>query len=204
MDLLSNVSVVISTVLTIVPIVVGVFIFAKKYLEPGILENKKTWNNLTKKLNEDLIIELCYQIDQRRKISDSDLRKLRLFVDDIINDREYLRFSFPQRGIFEKRQHKIKIHFQQLIPLISYPFWTLETDQSIDNDQSYWSFNKNYFLEEGENNLDEYIHHLNRASELIESIRYEYRYMSILANLSILEFFISKLITKRRARLPNY
>jgi len=183
MDFFNDIWIIITTFLALL---LGVFSFAKKYLEPGLLKNQKTWNNLTKKLSEDLLIEICYQIDQKRKICDSDLRKLRSFVDDIINDREYIRFSFPQRGIFEKRQQNIKIHFQQLIPLISYPFWTLETDQSLDNDQSYWLFNKNYFLQKGENDLDEYIHHLNIASKHMESIRYEYRYMSILANLSIL------------------
>jgi hypothetical protein len=182
----------------------GVISFIKNYLEPGLSENRETWKNLTKMLSEDLLIELHYQIDQKRKISNSDLRKLRSFVDDIINDREYLRFSFPQRGIFEKRKQKIKKHFQQLIPLISYPFWTLEDDQSLENGQSYWSFNKNYFQEEVENGHYKYIHHLNRAAELMESIRYEYRYMSIIANLSVLEFFTSKLIANRRAKLPHH
>ena len=116
-------------VTALMALILGVFSFAKKYLEPGLLENKETWKNLTKKISEELLIEFHYQIDQKRKIRDSDLRKLRCFVDDIINDKEYLRFSFPQRGIFEKRKQKIKMHFQQLILLISYQCCTLEADQ---------------------------------------------------------------------------
>lgn len=187
---------VIDNVWFVLIILVAALGYSKKILEPGLRHNKATWNKLNQILSEDLLIELHYQIDQKREIRDSDLRKLRSFVDDIINDREYLRFSFPQRRTFEKRKQNIKNLFQQLVPLISHPIWSLE------NDQSYWSFNKNYFLKEFENGYDEYIHHLNNAAELMEFIRFEYRCMSILANLSILEFFTSKLIVKRRARLP--
>lgn len=85
----------------------GIFAFARSLAKPVVKSNQEKWGAVQEKLTEDDIAELGDQVYFARRVRGDLLRKISSFVEDIRQDKEYLRIGTFWRGRFEARKKAI-------------------------------------------------------------------------------------------------
>lgn len=181
----------------------GIFAFIRNLIEPAFKTNREKWEKIKKKLQEDDFSDLQYEIYVRRRIQISLLQKIYSFVCDIEKDAEYLRMGPPFRRKFEKHKKNISDLHYNLRDYIQVPYWEPKPDNEYNELAREWIFNKSYFLYEVDDGHEEYVTHLEKASDIVDEMRRQYRAISYLANLHIFEALVAKFIIKKRAKLPK-
>ncbi len=181
----------------------GIFAFARSLAKPVVKSNQEKWEAVQENLTEEDIAELGHQVYFARRVRADLLRKISSFVEDIRQDKEYLRVGTFWRGRFEDRKKAIVDHYSNLRDYVQVPYWEPKS-QEIDGEEfRVWEFSKSYFDFEHDGAYDDYIDHLDEAADCVNDIRREYRAMSELANAQLVEIPIAPLLAERRSELPE-
>ena len=196
MELIRNIFFFIGSVL-------GILAFVRTVAEPAFSENRNKWKAVQEQLTEQDLINLQYMVFMSRRIDDELLTRVYIFVRDIEDDAEHLRFGPPFRSLFEKRKRALTNSYRHLREYVQVPYWKRERVAEEDIEYAYWDLDKSFFYEEVPKGHETYIDHLNEASDTADEIRRHYRALSVLANLHSFEAPFARWIVKKRSPLPG-
>jgi hypothetical protein len=194
----------------------GIVAFLRTLFEPAFADNRQKWEALKERLREEDLINLQSQVYIRRRVQDELLLSVDLFVRDIEQDAEYMRFGFPFRRLFEEHKNGLVDNFRQLIEHVQVPYWEHDFVGDGDERRGEWSFDKRYFFDElpavyRERNpegprLDPhqaYVDHLDEASDAVDWMRVHYRAIGVLANLHMFEALFARRKVSTGSTLPE-
>lgn len=184
--------------------VLGILAFFRTLFEPVVSSNREKWSKVKQVLKETDLIDLEHEVDQARCVHQDTLSRLSRFSEDVRQDAEYLRFGPLWRREFEQRKNRIAELYRDLRKYIQVPYWRPKYygREEEGESQEVWDFDKEHFYTKVENGHNVYVDHLEEAAQLVEEIRKEYRYLSILANLHMVEIPIGPWIANSRSKAP--
>lgn len=173
--------------------VLGVFAFFSTAINPLLKDNQEKWEKITTIISDDYFQGL-EALFSTRSVTNEQLSTLWLFLDEVREDKDYLHFKFPNKNVFNKHLSNFISLVEKFDKEITPPIW--DDEFSRTNRNSY-RLNKEYFRENfdhHEKETNEYLKHLNYASDLVIKMRIEFRSMQRIANLRFIEIPFKKLL----------
>lgn len=181
--------------------VLGIIAFLRPFYESGFESNQEKWKKIQEKLTEDDLYQLQIQVYVNSMVDPKLLNKVRDFGEDIENDLEYIRLGFPFKRKFDIRKNNIIQLYNDLRKYIQTPYWYREKSSRVFA-INYWNLDKDYFEKEFNKGHLKYHQHLKEASDIVDEIRVNYRAMSYLVNLNLIQIPFAKHIVEKRSKLP--
>lgn len=180
--------------------ILGIIAFFRPFLKSGIDSNREKWKKVQDCLTEKDISNLQEQVYVNRSVDPNLLNKVRDFVHDFEKDLEYTRLGFPFKRKFDHRKENIRKLYYELTDYIQTPYWRRESSQRVGA-INYWNFEKEYFEKKFKDGHQKYQEHLKEASDIVDKIRINYRAMSYLVDLNMIQIPIASRIVKKRSKL---
>ena len=182
----------------------GVIAFCKTMLDPILESNRKKWEEVKNRVDELHFQNLEFEVWHQRLIDMGTLRPIENFVRDIRDDPEYLRFGPILRQEFSVHLHNLRNHYLKFRDYVQTPYWEPVGDVTDSDVQvTGLKLNKDAFNHQLHKTEGHYSVNLEKAAEQVEKMRTEFRSLSILANLHILEIPFAKRIVRDRAAVPS-
>lgn len=180
----------------------GIIAFANGLLGPMLEHNRRRWKELLEHVSEEEFINLRSSIDLGQQVDNATLQQIGSFVRDIEEDAEYVRFGWPFRSRFRSYFDTIVFLHIRLRRLLQVPFWNpLSFKEDEDVESYYWRLDKDFFYKKGGRKA--YLEHLDEISTVAENLRTEFRKISVLSNLNLVELPFASLLVKKRGALPT-
>ena len=182
----------------------GIVSFLLALLAPLRSANVRRWEAFTERLTEQDLIDLSHDAWEARRIPCDLLNEIHAIVQDFENDVESLKFGPLFRKRFAAHLAKIAEHYHGLRELVRNPAWIPERfvgDDDGEDTRFEWRLQKEPFYEAAVSRRqgdERYLGHLKSVDDGIRAIRHEYRGMSILANLHLVELPLAGWKLRRR------
>ena len=180
--------------------ILGILAFFRPFLNSGIDSNRDKWKKIQDSLTEKDLSNLQEQVYVNRSVNQNLLNQIRDFVHDFENDLEYTRLGFPLKSKFDHKKENIRNLYYQLRVYIKKPYWRPKSSPYLGTPKI-WIFEKEYFEKEFNDGHKKYQEHLKEASDIVERIRINYRAMSYLVDLNMLQIPFADKIIKKRSNL---
>ena len=182
--------------------ILGITAFVKTIIDPMIEGNKRKWEEVKNHIQEQDFINLAIEIWQSRRVHEETLGRIRQFIRDIEQGAEYLRFGPVLNKRYNQHLQNLRALYSQLRNLIQVPYWEPVTYEDEEGGKlECWQFNKQFFLKENLHGRA-YVEHLDAAAELAEKMRLEFRQLSVLSSLHLVEIPFARKIIAKRAAIP--
>lgn len=180
--------------------ILGILAFFRPFIKSGIDSNREKWKEVQGGLTEKDISNLQKQVYVNRSVDPNLLSKVQGFVHDFEKDLEYTRLGFPFKRKFDHRKESIRKLYYELTDYIQAPYWRRESSRRVGA-INYWNFEKEYFEKRLKDGHQKYQDHLREASEIVDKIRINYRAMSYLVDLNMIQIPVANRIVKKRSKL---
>jgi hypothetical protein len=184
--------------------VLGIVAFCKTMLDPILESNRKKWEEIKKRVDELHFQNLEFEIEQQRLIDMDTLRPIEKFVMDIRDDVKYLRFGPVLGREFSTHLNNLRNHYLKFRDYVQTPYWEPVGDVTDREVQvTGLKLNKDAFDHRDHICDGHYAVNIDNAADQAEKMRMEFRALSILANLHLLELPFARRIVRQRAAVPS-
>lgn len=178
--------------------VLGIIAFSKTLLDPIMEANRRKWEQVKMRVTELTFRDIEYSVEMARRIDDEMLLQIHFFIRDIEEGAEYLRFGPVLRKHYQRHLKNLCNLYRAFRKYVQVPYWDIIYNSRNGSERKDWVFQKEYFEKERPD-IDEYVEHLNAASELAEKMRTEFQALSILSGLHIVELpFATRIVQTAR------
>jgi len=183
-------------ILTVIGAFLGTVAFFQNFMRPILDYNKAKWDSLKKEIDDIDFENIAFSLWHSRRIDPRSLRRLQRLVHNIEQDAEELRFKTIFADRFDKQFKRIHKLYIEWIGLIQVPYWE---PRGVSSEETAWTLNKDAFYrryretgkEEHRLKADkDYREHMEKAHDLVEEMRKEFREISVLANREVYELLL--------------
>jgi hypothetical protein len=139
-----------------------------------------------------------------RSVTNEQLRVLWHFLDEVREDKDYLIFKFPNKKIFREHLSNFVTVAEKFNEEITPPIWDKEFPNRSNRDR--YTLNKEYFRENFDHHeveTQEYLKHLNLATDLVTKMHIEFRAMQEIAKLHFIELLFRRRLIKQSIKKLN-
>lgn len=183
-------------ILIVIGAFLGTVVFFQNFIKPILNYNKTKWDSLNKEIDDIDFENIAVCLWHSHAIDPRPMERLQVFIHNIERDAEQLRFKtiFSDKfGEKFKRIHKLYIQWRKLIQV---PYWeprrapSGETAWMLNKDVFYRRYNKTGKEEYRPKGDKDYRKHMEKAYDLVEEMRKEFREISVLADREVHEFLL--------------